>query len=217
MFNCVYCQYGLRHVNEEHINDTRWYPSSREIINALENVLPILNPKPAYITFSGNGEATLHPEFSELIDLIKESRDSHAPEAEVAILSNSSTVIKREIREALQKLDRRIMKLDCGNQETFYRYNQPMPNIYLDEIIGGLKLMHDVTIQALFSGGGGGNYTDDNINDWIEKVIEIKPTDVQIYTLDRSYPSSNITPLSKKELRKIKGLLDQENISTEIY
>jgi wyosine [tRNA(Phe)-imidazoG37] synthetase (radical SAM superfamily) len=217
MFNCVYCQYGLRRVDEEHMNDKRWYPSSREIISALENVLPILNPKPAYITFSGNGEATLHPEFSELIDLIKESRDSHAPLAEIAILSNSSTVIKGEIRAALQKLDRRIMKLDCGNQETFYRYNQPLPNIYLDEIVAGLKKMSDVTIQALFSGGGGGNYTDNNINDWVEKIKEIKPTDVQIYTLDRSYPSTNISPLSKDEMMIIKNLLHGENISAKVF
>jgi wyosine [tRNA(Phe)-imidazoG37] synthetase (radical SAM superfamily) len=165
------------------MNDARWYPSSREILKALESVLPILNPKPAYITFSGNGEATLHPEFSELIDQVINLRDTHSPHAEVAILSNSSTVIKTEIREALQKLDKRIMKLDCGNQETFHRYNQPLPNIYLDNIVDGLKLLEDVTIQALFSGGGGGNYTDENIIDWVEKVKEIKPSSVQIISI----------------------------------
>jgi wyosine [tRNA(Phe)-imidazoG37] synthetase (radical SAM superfamily) len=217
MLNCVYCQYGLRRVNEEQMNDARWYPSSREIIKALESVLPIVNPKPAYITFSGNGEATLHPEFSTLVDQIKSLRDSHAHQAEVAILSNSSTVMKPEIREDLQKLDKRIMKLDCGNQETFYRYNQPLPPLQLDTIVEGLKLLKHVTIQALFSGGAGGNFTDKNISDWVEKIKEIKPIDVQIYSLDRSYPSAHISPLSKTELTEIKHLLDKENIKAQVF
>jgi len=217
MFNCVYCQYGLRRVDEEQMNDRHWYPSSREITKALESVLPILNPKPSYLTFSGNGEATLHPEFSDLVEKVRTIRDSHAPDAEVAILSNSSTVGRVEIREALQKLDKRIMKLDCGNQETFYRYNQPLPDIFLDEIVEGLKFMADVTLQALFSGGEGGNYTEENIKDWIEKVKEINPTSVQIYSLDRSYPSANISPLPGEELMKIKDLLNKEKIKADVY
>jgi wyosine [tRNA(Phe)-imidazoG37] synthetase (radical SAM superfamily) len=199
------------------MNDSRWYPSSLEITIALKSVLPILNPKPSYITFSGNGEATLHPEFSSIVEEVKAIRDAHAPEAEVAILSNSSTVVKAEIREALQKLDKRIMKLDCGNQETFYRYNQPLPNIFLDQIVDGLKHIKDVTLQALFSGGTSGNYTEENINDWIEKVKDIDPTSVQVYSLDRSYPAANISSLSREELMKIKNLLDKEGIKATAY
>ena len=217
MFNCIYCQYGLRRVDEEQMNDIRWYPSSVEIIKALESILPILNPKPAFITFSGNGEATLHPQFSAIVEEVKGIRDSYVPEAKVAILSNSSTVMMPKIRETLQKLDKKIMKLDCGDQETFYRYNQPLPDIFLDDIVTGLKLMEDVTIQALFSGGGSGNYTDENINNWIEKVKDIDPTSVQIYSLDRSYPSANIAPLSTEELMKIKNRLAREGIKAEVY
>jgi wyosine [tRNA(Phe)-imidazoG37] synthetase (radical SAM superfamily) len=216
-FNCVYCQYGLRRVDAEQMNDSHWYPSSREITTALKSVLPILNPKPSYLTFSGNGEATLHPQFSALVEEVKAIRDELAPEAEVAILSNSSTVVKGEIREALQKLDKRIMKLDCGNQESFYRYNQPLPNIFLDEIVDGLKLMEDVILQALFCGGESGNYNEENIKDWIKKVKDINPTAVQIYSLDRSYSSGKISPLPGEELMKIKVLLDRESIKAEVY
>ncbi len=216
-FNCVYCQYGLSRVDEEHMNDIRWYPSIQKITDALENVLTILDPKPAYITFSGNGESTLHPGFPTISDQIKEIRNAHAPEAALAILSNSSTVTNKVIREALQRLDKRFMKLDCGNEETFRRYNQPLPNIHLDEIVDGLKQIDDVTIQALFSGGGGGNYTDDNIDDWVTIIKEINPTSVQIYTLDRSYPPALISPLTKTELTKIKNLLDKENIKSTVF
>jgi wyosine [tRNA(Phe)-imidazoG37] synthetase (radical SAM superfamily) len=199
------------------MNDIRWYPTLREITSTLEKVLPILDPKPAYITFSGNGEATLHPEFPTLVDQIKSIRNIHAPETVVTILSNSSTVMKKEIRDALQKLDERIMKLDCGNEETFQRYNQPLPNLRLDDIVDGLKQLENVTIQALFSGGGGGNYTDDNIFDWVLKLKEINPATVQIYSLDRSYPSAHISPLSNDELMKIKNLLEKEDMKADVY
>ena len=217
MFNCVYCQYGLRRADNEQMSDIRWYPSSKEITSSLQDVLQILNPKPAYITFSGNGEATLHPEFSSVVDQVKHIRDLFAPEAKVTILSNSSTVINIETRKALQKLDQRIMKLDCGNEETFHLYNQPLAGIHLDDIVYGLKEMDDIIIQALFSGGGGGNYTEKNISDWIERVKEIKPNGVQIYSLDRSYPSSLINPLSKPELTTIKKSLEKENIEATVY
>ena len=109
------------------------------------------------------------------------------------------------------------MKLDCGNEETFKRYNLPQPGIHFEDIIEGLKQIEDVTIQALFSGGGGGNYTDENISDWVERILEIKPVSVQLYTLDRSYPSATISPLAVEELAKIKDLLDNENIISDVF
>ena len=216
-FNCVYCQYGLSRVGEEHMNDIRWYPSTQQISDALKQVLSILDPRPEYITLSGNGESTLHPAFPIIVDELIQIKNEQSSDAYLAILSNSSTVKNSAIRKALQRLDKRIMKLDCGNEETFNRYNQPQPNVHFGEIIEGLKKIEDVTIQALISGGGGGNYTEDNITDWVNKLKEIKPSSVQIYTLDRSYPSQTISPLTKDELIKIKNLLDKENIKSDVF
>jgi wyosine [tRNA(Phe)-imidazoG37] synthetase (radical SAM superfamily) len=216
-FNCVYCQYGLRRISDEYLTARHWYPSTSKIIDTLGEILPMLNPPPAYITFSGNGEATLHPDFSTIVDQVKLLRDKYTFQAAVAILSNSSTVITEEIRDALSGLDRKIMKLDCGDEETFKRYNQPLPGIVFGDIIKGLKQMDNITIQALFSGGSGGNYSDDHVQRWVKKIIEIAPADVQIYTLDRSYPSEFITPLSREELLKIKDLVIKEGIKAEVY
>ena len=216
-FNCVYWQYGLQRIPDEYLTDHHWYPSTRKIIDTLGEILPVLNPAPAYITFSGNGEATLHPDFPTIVNQVKQLREKYTPQAAVAILSNSSTVITEEIREALSCLDRKIMKLDCGDEETFKRYNQPLPGITLRDIIEGLKQMDNITIQALFAGGGAGNYSDDHIRRWVEKITEIAPADVQIYTLDRSYPSEFITPLSKEELLKIKDLVTKEEIRAEVF
>lgn len=215
--NCVYCQYGLSRVGDDQMTDIRWYPSVQQITDALTNILTILDPKPAYITLSGNGESTLHPEFPVIVEQIAQIRDADSPESLLAILSNSSTTTNRVIRDTLQRMDKRIMKLDCGNEETFKRYNLPQPGIHFEDIIEGLKQIEDVTIQDLFSGGGGGNYTDENISDWVERILEIKPVSVQLYTLDRSYPSATISPLAVEELAKIKDLLDNENIISDVF
>jgi wyosine [tRNA(Phe)-imidazoG37] synthetase (radical SAM superfamily) len=216
-FNCVYCQYGLRRIPNENLHNSQWYPSLRQITDKLEEILPIFEQPPAYITFSGNGESTLHPDFTAIVDRVKRIRDKYAPKALVAILSNSSTVMKKDIRNTLGKLDRRIMKLDCGDKDTFLRYNQPLEYINYEFILNGLKKMKDITIQSLFSGGIGGNNGSEHVQVWVEKIKDIAPTDVQIYTLDRSYPSEFISPLAHEELNEIKNLVIQVGIKAEVY
>ena len=216
-FNCVYCQYGLQHISEENIEDIKWYPNTQHIMDVLERVLPILSPQPTYITFSGNGESTLHPEFPNIVDRVKKIRDKYAPDARVAILSNSSTVMREYIRNALGRLDQPIMKLDCGNEEMFRRYNQPLEGVSFNEIIEGLKKIDSLTIQALFSDGSGGNYSPEHISDWIALIKDISPNDVQIYTLARSYPSSSLSPLTNEKLKVIKDQLIEHGVKAEMY
>lgn len=216
-FNCVYCQYGLKRIKDEFIQDARWYPSSQQIQKALENVLPILSPAPDYITFSGNGESTLHPDFTVVTDQVIQLRDKYAEEARVAILSNSSTVMNAEIRQTLNQFDDIIMKLDCGNVETFQLFNQPIEGIAFEDIISGLQKIDRLTIQALFAGGSGGNYTDNNIDDWIKLIRTLNPVKVQIYTLDRPYPSEFIKPLNRADLLSIKSRLDSPDIDSTVY
>ncbi|MBN2601940.1 MAG: radical SAM protein, partial [Candidatus Marinimicrobia bacterium] len=180
--DCLYCQYGwTRFSNLE----TAKFPSVTEVLSALEHSLKSLPASPDYITFSGNGEPTLHPEFGTIIDEVKQLRDALAPGAKVAILSNSTILIRPSIHTALEKLDERIMKLDAGNATIFEIYNRPHPSYEFHRIIEGLAALKNVTIQSLFTGGRDGNYTPPSILDWVNKIVEIKPRMVQIYTLDR--------------------------------
>ena len=203
-FNCVYCQYGLRRISTDLMRDPHWYPSVNQVKDKLEQVLAVLNPGPAYITFSGNGESTLHPEFYKIVMEVKRLRDQYTSGAKVAILSNSSTVMNPHIRKALHKLDKRIMKLDCGDEETFKHFNQPIPGIIFTEIINGLHEINDLTIQALFADGSAGNYTKRNVEKWLKIITQLKPQEVQIYTLDRSYPPTFIQPLPREKLMILK-------------
>jgi len=217
-FNCAYCQYGFTpadgYITE---SDGRDLPTVPEIEKALWDALDEY-PSVAYITFSGNGEPTLHPDFGAIVDAVKKIGNSAAPQAKVAVLSNSALVHKTEIREALNRLDVRFMKLDAGDEETFRRYNRPHKSITLDGIIDGLKKLDDIIIQALFAGGDYGNYNDKAINSWIEKIGLIKPTACHIYSLDRPSADGRLTLASNNDLLKIKDLAGKRiNIPIEVY
>lgn len=212
-FNCAYCQYGWtrRSLPEPDL------PGMSEVVSALEKFLQNLTVAPAYLTFSGNGEATLHPEFGEIVEQVTILRNRYLPHARTAILSNSSTVSSPTIREVLSRLDVRIMKLDCGLENCFRTYNRPRRGIELKLIIRGLKELRDVTIQTLFAGGPGGNFTAENLEGWIKALEEIKPVFVQIYTLDRGYPSRQISPVKPDDLMQLKERLQQHGTMSGVY
>jgi wyosine [tRNA(Phe)-imidazoG37] synthetase (radical SAM superfamily) len=216
-FNCLYCQYGwtdydiVKNVKKEDFAETE------EIVTAVEEALAGLGEPPAYLTFSGNGEATIHPDFPEIVDAVIKLRNRAAPGSKTAILSNSALVDNDKVRKALAKLDMRIMKLDAGSQTVFASYNDPMDGINIDSITEGLASLKDVTIQSLFTDGPLGNYSMPAIEDWIARIRRIKPVSVQIYTLDRGTPSLSISRLDTADLNKIKLLLEKEDINSEVY
>jgi wyosine [tRNA(Phe)-imidazoG37] synthetase (radical SAM superfamily) len=212
-FNCAYCQYGWTRQTLPEPD----LPQLSEVISALEKSVQNLPVAPAYLTFSGNGEATLHPSFAAIVEEVIFLRNRCLPNAKTAILSNSSTVSSPVIREVLSKLDVRIMKLDCGLENCFRTYNRPRNGIELKMIVSGLKELQDVTIQTLFAGGPGGNFTEGNLEGWIKTLEEIKPIFVQIYTLDRGYPSRKISPLKPDDLMWIKDRLKKHRITSGVY
>ncbi len=217
-FNCAYCQYGYTsrkgYITESDGTDL---PTVEEVGRALEEALNDY-PSVSYITFSGNGEATLHPKFDEIVDIVKKIKDSLAPQARVAILSNSALVYKPEIRQALAKLDVRFMKLDAGDESTFKRFNRPHKNLSYRAIIDGLKKMKNIHIQALFAGGEWGNYNDRAIEAWVGTIGEIKPIECHIYSIDRPAAEGRLTLLTKVELDRIKKLtFERHSIKVKVF
>jgi len=202
-FNCAYCQYGFTTAKGFLVeSDGTDLPTIDEIVMALTDALDEY-PSVAYITFSGNGEPTLHPDFDCIVDEVKILRDKFAPQAKTAILSNSAFVSRENVRRALSKLDARFMKLDAGDEETFKKYNRVNPKIKFADIVDGLKKMDDIIIQALFAGGEGGNYNDYVIEKWIEKIDEIKPVECHIYSLDRPSADKRLTVINREGLKII--------------
>jgi len=204
-FNCAYCQYGFTPAKGY---KSTWngedMPSVEDVVRALEDGLDEY-PAVSYVTFSGNGEPTLHPQFGAIVDEVRKVKERLAPRARLAILSNSALVTRAEILEALGRLDVCFMKLDAGDEKNFINFNRPHRDIKYSEVLEGLKKMKDITIQALFTGGEHGNGDKRHIEKWAQKIDEIRPKEVHIYSLDRGTPDGKLNRIDKDGLLNIKA------------
>ncbi len=216
-FDCVYCQYGWTECHTTKIPSSLSFPTVEEVANALEEALAGMSDLPAYITFSGNGEPTTHPDFDDMVEAVSYIRNRMAGPAKTAILSNSSLVSESAVRESLEKLDLRIMKLDCGNTALFRQYNRPCPGVDLEEITSGLEQLSEITIQTLCTAGESGNLNRKNINEWLDRLQRIKPRSVQLYTLARSYPDKRLKHASWVELILVKERVSRAGLDVEIF
>jgi len=209
-FNCVYCQYGWTKKGTlaptEELKDL---PSLDAIAAAIEAALAQLTKAGKNIdsiTICGNGEPTLYPDLATVVQIAKQARDQYQPQAQLAILSNSSTVGSQTIRAALEPIDLKIMKFDAGNEEMFRQLNHPRTPIYMGDIVAGLKQLKNIFLQSLFVQGRITNADPDSVGLWLEKVHEIRPLGVQVYTLEREPADERIEKVS---LATLQWLADQ--------
>ena len=216
-FDCLYCQYGRAKPVSGTSLDLSAIPSVDGILRGLEEALASLGQPPAYLTFSGNGEPTLHPDFPDIADGVLALRGRLAPSALTAILSNSTTVARPSVREALGRLDVRIMKLDAGDERTFRRFNGAWPGLALEEVLHGLRQLRGVTLQALFAGGPGGNLAPQHVEAWVRAAVSVNPVAVQIYTLDREAPSQSLRPGPLCELENIRRRLSERGVEACVF
>ena len=154
-FNCIYCQYGLNPPQSPDMVSALYdeLPTVSAIKKAILAALASLREKIDYITFSGNGEPTLHPDFPAIVEVVRDIRDRYASHVKLAILSNSTTINKPEMVEALMQLDTPIMKLDAGSEKLYKRINRPAGGVDFNKIVEGLiEFNHpNLIIQALIT------------------------------------------------------------------
>lgn len=215
-FDCLYCQYGWT-PPPEGSDPSSGIPAPEDVERAVAAALAALDPLPAYLTFSGNGEPTLHPRFAEIVEIVRRLRDRLAPRAKVALLSNAAGIVSPSIRASIGRIEYPILKLDAGNELYFDSYNRPAPGIAYDAVVRGLKQTPGIMIQTLFTTGPKGNIQAAHLGDWIERMKEIRPVDVQIYTLARPVPSPDIAPAPAAVLREIRDRLRIEDLSAQVF
>lgn len=221
-FDCVYCQYGWtpRPGNGVHKTEERLKPLS-ELLKEIEGSFSKFKNEgvPIHvITIAGNGEPTLYPNFLKLVQGLLNFRNIYFPKVKVGILSDSSQCHRSEIKKALELLDERCMKLDAGDEETIEKVNKPVSSFNLKRTMQALRDLHDVTIQSLFIQGSYDNTQPNQINDWIKAVSFVKPSSVQVYTIDRPPADSRIQAVHLSRLEEIAHLCqNQTGIPTAVY
>ncbi len=222
-FNCIYCECGWTNI-EKSRNST--LPSCNEVSEQLEKSL-IEHSKNRVIidniTFAGNGEPTVHPQFHEIIDETIRLRNKYYPDSKIAVLSNATRLYDLSVMEALKKIENNIQKLDCGTEEMFRLINRPNINISLSEIVNQLQqFKNNLTIQTLFLRGEYqgkflDNTTEKEIELWIQHIKAINPLLVMIYPIARSTPVSNLIKLNSDELDQIARKVEKIGIRTQVY
>lgn len=212
-FDCIYCECGF---NKDFIPHKKM-PTREEVAKALEERLIDMKangPHPDVLTFAGNGEPTLHPDFPGIIDDTIELRNKYFPDAHVSVLSNSTMIVKEEVRKALMKVDNNILKLDTIDPDYIKMVDRPVQSTYdVNVIIENLKKFNGhVKIQTMFMKGSANGISVDNTTDnyvlpWLEAVKDIKPSDVMVYTIDRETPAHKLEKATHEELDRIRDMV----------
>jgi len=208
-FNCIYCECGY---NEDHRTRTP-LPKREEVKEQLTKKLDDMRAEglvPDVITFAGNGEPTVHPDFAGIIEDTIAIRNEHCPSAKIAVLSNSTMLDKEEVFEALCKVDDNIMKLDSVLDSRIRQIDNPnQPGFCFDKLLKNLCRFHGkVIIQTMFLRGEKDgvkvdNTTEEEITGWLDALKKINPNQVMIYTIDRETPLKTLYKVSKEDLDAI--------------
>jgi wyosine [tRNA(Phe)-imidazoG37] synthetase (radical SAM superfamily) len=222
-FDCIYCECGL---TMDYDGSGAGIPKRRDVYEALEHSLSEMKAKgqaPDVVTYAGNGEPTLHPEFSEIIDDSIKLRNLYFPNAKIAVLSNSTTITNPSVKAALLRVDMNILKLDSALTSTINLHNQPRYNIKTEELINNLAGFNGkLIIQTLFLRGLKNGIVIDNttpteINAWLNAIERIRPSEVMIYTISRDTPEgSQLIKVPLQELKKIASKVEKLGIKTKI-
>lgn len=218
-FDCLYCEAGFNSQGK----GTSGLPTRAEVKADLEAKLLAMKEngeKPDVITFSGNGEPTLHPEFSGVIDDTIELRDRLCPEAKVSVLTNSTRIFNPEVAEALKKVDNNILKLDAAVEQTMRLIDRPASKDFtVDRVVEGLKqfsgtgVIQTMILRGEHDGIPVDNTTDREIEALIDAYKSIGPKEVMLYSLDRSTPEERLVKVERPELEAIANRIREAGIN----
>lgn len=221
-FDCVYCQYGWtqRPGREAQKTDER-LKSADELLCEIESAfqrLTMTRTPVDIITIAGNGEPTLHPDFLKFVKGLVSLRGKYFPGKRIGILSDASQCHRPEIREALEALEERCMKLDAGDPATIEQINGPVGGFNLNRTLQALRALEPLTIQSMFVHGSYDNTQAIHIDRWVAAVREVQPVLVQVYTIDRPPADSGVRAVPVERLREIASMCEQAiGIPTEVF
>ena len=214
-FDCIYCECGW---NRDGRGDSV-LPTAEDVRKALtlklEECRAAGTPIDS-ITFSGDGEPTLNPDFPAIIDLTLALRDRFYPEAKVSVLSNATMTWKEGVFQALRKVDNPILKLDAPTDRAARLVNQPMGRYHVEDIVRDLERFEgNFLLQTMFLKGDG-FATEDWVDGWMEIVRRLRPRTVMVYTIDRETPQQGLRKYTVAQMRSLVQPLIDEGFDIQI-
>ena len=214
-FDCVYCECGWNQPVSHPALPTR-----QEVREALASRLSTLSPNSLdVITFSGNGEPTLHPDFLGIIQDTCALRDQYCPKAKISVLSNSTQLGRPDVVKALRMCDNRILKLDSAINTTIRLIDQPVnSHLTVEQLAQWLSLFDgDFTLQTCFLRGEYDgqiidNTTPEELSAWYAMIDRLQPKQVMIYVIDRATPLQTLSKVPAAEMEAIAAPLRAKGI-----
>ena len=220
-FDCIYCECGW---NADHPGKRRF--NAREDVRAmLDDTLKRMvkeGTPPDVITFAGNGEPTLHPDFENVIADTIALRDKHCPAAKVSVLSNATQLHREDVCRALRRVDNNILKLDSAFDATVQLMNKPQGAYSVAKLVEQLKSFDgELIVQTMFLRGEYlgqcvDNTTEEEVSAWLKLIAEIRPKQVMVYSLDRDTPCQTLEKVDKEELRAIAARVEALGIAVSV-
>ena len=159
-----------------------------------------------FITLTANGEPTLYPYLSELIDEINTFKGS----TKTLILSNAANIEDVKVQDALLKLDEVKLSLDCATQKCLQKLDRSHKGINVENIKAGMlafkaryngPLVIEILIVKTL------NDSKEEIAKLNEYLLKLRPTRIDIGTIDRP-PAFDVKPVSYEKLLEISHLFD---------
>lgn len=216
-FDCIYCECGW---NKDGRNDTR-LPSAEKVRNDLETKLKQCKANQINIdsiTFSGDGEPTLNPEFPQIIDDTIRLRNQYYPNSKITVLSNATRVHLPEVFNALRKVDNPTMKIDAPTNDLIEKINHPAPGYDINKVVEALKRFNgDFIMQTMFlKSKDFDSSSPEVLNGWMDIVRLLRPREVMVYTIDRPTPEEGLQKFTVEEMRRLVHPLIDEGFMIQI-
>lgn len=210
-FDCIYCECGW---NKDGVSDNR-FPTLAEVQEALKAKLSALAASGTdvdSITFSGNGEPTVNPDFPGIVDVTVRLRDEYYPSAKISVLSNATMLSRPHVLEALKKVDNPILKIDASSDELICKINKPQGTYHLANVIESLKSFEgNFILQTMFMRSENFDAQEKvALERWLDIVRELHPREVMVYTIDRETPDKSLGKYTVEEMTDfVRPLIDE--------
>ena len=216
-FDCIYCECGW---NRDGRDDTV-LPTAAKVRTDLERMLQRLvneHTPVDSITFSGDGEPTLNPEFPQIIDDTLRLRNRYYPKAKVSVLSNATRVHLPEVFAALRRVDNPIMKIDAPTNELVARINQPAPGYDVARVVEALKQFEgNFVLQTCMLRSPDFDSSSPEVIDGMLQIVRLlKPREWMVYTIDRPTPMQGLQKFSPQEMKALVQPIIDEGVKVQI-